>query len=44
LRALVQLQNDEKWKRVVVLIIQKYICKWMAKHAYLKLLSATSFI
>jgi hypothetical protein len=27
-----------------VVIIQKYTQKWMGRHAYLKLLSATTFI
>jgi uncharacterized membrane protein YbaN (DUF454 family) len=31
-------------KKIVVVIIQKYICKWMTRCVYLKLLLATTFI
>jgi len=33
-----------KKKRVVVVIIQKYVYKWLKKRAYLKSLSATIYI
>jgi hypothetical protein len=36
-------EKDGK-KKTVVIIIQKYVCKWMARRVYLKLLSATIFI
>jgi len=42
-RASVQRFNGEKWEIVVVVIIQKYIHKWMERCAYLKLLSVTTF-
>jgi hypothetical protein len=34
----------KKKERATMVIIQKYIYKWMAKHAFLKLLSTTTFI
>jgi hypothetical protein len=43
-RASVQRQKDGKQNRVAMVIIQKYICKWMARRIFLKLLSATTFI
>ena len=44
-RALVQRQKNEKRKRAVADINKKkYTHKWMARCAYLKLLSATTFI
>jgi hypothetical protein len=43
-RDLVQHQNDKKQKRAEMIIIKKYVCKWMTRRAYLKLLSATTFI
>jgi dephospho-CoA kinase len=43
-RASVQRQRDKKQKRAAVVIIQKYTRKWMAKHVYLKFLSATTFV
>jgi hypothetical protein len=43
-RALVQHPKNEKGKRAAVVIIQKYTHKWMARRAYLKLLSVTTFI
>jgi hypothetical protein len=43
-RTSIQRQRDNKRKRIAVVIIQKYTHKWMGRHAYLKLLSATTFI
>jgi hypothetical protein len=43
-RVSVQRQKDKKQKRIAVVIIEKYIRKWKARRAYLKLLSATMFI
>jgi myosin heavy subunit len=43
-RALVQRQKDEKQKRATMVIIKKYRRKRMAKHAFMKLLSATTSI
>jgi hypothetical protein len=37
-RASVQRQKNKKQKRAAVVIIQKYIHKWKARRAYLKLL------
>jgi hypothetical protein len=36
--------RGKKQKKAAVVIIQKYTRKWMARHVYLKLLSATAFI
>jgi len=40
----VQRQKNERWRRVVVVIIQKYVRKWLVRHAYLKFLSVTTSI
>jgi len=42
-RTSIQRQRDNKQKRTAVVIIQKYTCKWMGRHTYLKLLLATTF-
>ena len=34
----------KKQKRAEMIIIKKYVCKWMTRRAYLKLSSATTFI
>ena len=39
----VQRQKNERWRRAVV-IIQKYVRKWLVWRAYLKFLLVTSFI
>jgi hypothetical protein len=36
-----QRYKHEKKRTVVVVIIQKYMCKWLVMHAYLKSLSST---
>jgi len=41
-RTSIQCQRDNKRKRIAVVIIKKYTQKWMGRHAYLKLLSATT--
>ncbi|KAL3598365.1 hypothetical protein D5086_006283 [Populus alba] len=38
----VQRQKDERRRRVAVVIIQKYVCKWLVRRAYLKLSVTTS--
>jgi len=40
----VQRQKNERRRRVAVVIIQKYVRKWLVRHAYLKFLSVTTFI
>jgi hypothetical protein len=40
----VQHQKNKRQMRAVVVIIQKYVCKWLVQHAYLKFLSATTSI
>ena len=44
LRNSIQCQRDNKGKRTKWLSLKKYTRKWMGKHSYLKLLSATTFI
>jgi hypothetical protein len=43
-RTSIQRQRDNKRKRTTMVIIQKYTCKQMRRHAYLKFLSTTIFI
>ena len=40
----VQRQKDERRRRVTVVIIQKYVRKWLVRRAYLKFLSVTTSI
>lgn len=40
----VQRQKDERRRRVAVVIIQKYVRKWLVRRAYLKFLSVTTSI
>jgi len=40
----VQRQKNERWRRVVVVIIQKHVRKWLVRHAYLKFLAVTTSI
>ena len=40
----VQRQKNERRRRAAVVIIQKYVCKWLVRRAYLKFLSVTTSI
>jgi hypothetical protein len=40
----VQRQKNERRRRAVVVIIQKYVRKWLVRRAYLKFLSVTTSI
>ena len=40
----VQRQKDERRRRVAVVIIQKYVRKWLVRRAYLKFLPVTTSI